>query len=141
MSVRYQFGRWNEFVEECGFKRYQPHLTKLAQENRNKAKRGKRSTNWKGGRQVNQGYIHIWNPDHPNAKNNGYVAEHRMIMSDYLERPLKGVENVHHVNGDRADNRIENLELWTKAQPAGQRVSDKLEWAINFLKEYGYEVN
>lgn len=37
------------------------------------------------------------------------------------------------------DNRIENLELWTTQQPSGQRVEDKINWAINFLKEYGYE--
>lgn len=141
MAVRYQFGRWNEFVEACGFDTYKPYLSELAQQNRNKAKRGKRSTNWKGGRQKNNGYINIWNPEHPNAGKNGYVAEHRMIMSNYLGRPLKREENIHHVDGDRANNDIDNLELWSKAQPAGQRVTDKLEWAINFLKEYGYEVN
>lgn len=44
------------------------------------------------------------------------------------------------VDGDRADNRIENLELWTTQQPSGQRVEDKINWAIKFLKEYGYEI-
>lgn len=60
-------------------------------------------------------------------------------MSEYLGRPLEGHENVHHINGDRADNRIENLELWSTQQPSGQRVEDKINWAIKFLKEYGYE--
>ena len=45
-------------------------------------------------------------------------------------------ENVHHLNGDRADNRIENLELWSKSQPPGQRVKDKLAWARELIEMY-----
>ena len=48
--------------------------------------------------------------------------------------------SVHHKNGDRLDNRMENLELWHKGQPAGQRVEDKIEWCIEFLMFYGYKV-
>lgn len=88
------------------------------------------------GSKTKQGYIDHYVPNHPNANGQGRILEHRLVMSKILGRPLVDDEEVHHKNGVRDDNRPENLELWSKSQPAGQRVSDLIEWAHEILERY-----
>lgn len=70
---------------------------------------------------------------------NEWIQEHRLVMAHQVGRRLEKFENVHHINGEKKDNRLGNLELWTTSQPSGQRVTDKIAWAIELLERYAPE--
>lgn len=78
-----------------------------------------------------RGYVMV--PDSRRA--NGRGLEHRIVMEQMLGRRLERWENVHHINGIRSDNRRENLELWVKPQPAGQRADQLADWIVEHYPE------
>ena len=85
----------------------------------------------KGGGEWSNGYGYI-----VKTTTRGLMMKHRWVMEQHIGRQLFKNETVHHMNGDRKDNRIENLELWSSAHPPGQRVVDKLKWARELIDTY-----
>lgn len=89
---------------------------------------GKNNPNWRGGRSTTYGYILIFSPKHPFAQQK-YVTEHRLVMEKQIGRYLKPEEIVHHINGIRNDNRIENLMLFNNIKEHREFHS----WIFDFI--------
>ena len=67
---------------------------------------------WNGGKYKRDGYVYIYSPNHPYKTKGKYVREHRLIMEKHIKRYLKPIESIHHINGNKSDNRISNLLLF-----------------------------
>lgn len=110
-------------------------------DNERKRRKGTLCHNWSGGRWVNRdGYVMVYITEDDarfvRSSSRKYELEHVLVMSKFLNRKLTQHETVHHINGIRDDNRIENLELWSSSHPSGQRVIDKIQWAKEILSLY-----
>lgn len=74
--------------------------------------RGEKSVNWHGGTHISKdGYKYIYSPYHPYSTKSGYVLEHRLVMEKHIGRFLNKKEVVHHIDTNRLNNSIDNLEL------------------------------
>jgi len=104
--VKHQFCNRKCFAKGIGGKNHY-----LYNNDSRKMPKGSNHWSWKGGRKITDfGYVLIYNPTHPNATRN-YIREHRLVMEKKLGRYLKSTEYIHHKNGIKNDNRLENLQL------------------------------
>jgi hypothetical protein len=97
---------------ECGCGELIPSITRRGYPARFKnghGQKGKLHRNWKGGRYEHKGYVYILKPDHPQADNTGYIPEHRWIYEQYYNVCILPWIEIHHINGVKNDNRIENI--------------------------------
>ena len=107
-EIAKKVGTNRETIRQYLLKRYTPKQKRAIVRKNIKWLKGKDSPNWKGGREVTKdGYIVLW------LSRKEKILEHRKVMEDHLGRKLFRHEVVHHINGNNADNRLENLELTT----------------------------
>jgi len=100
---------------------------------------GANNPQWKGGRLNKQGYIKILKPQHHRADCSGYVWEHVLVWEEFNQKQISKDMIIHHLNGDKKDNRIENLVVMARSEhihqvaPFKERIK-KLESEIARLK-------
>lgn len=89
---------------------------------------GEKNHAWKGGRTIAKcGYVLIRSTKHPFKNRMGYVQEHRLVMENHLGRYLKKEEHVHHINENKLDNRIENLQIVSNSDHGKIHLENRLK--------------
>lgn len=106
-------------------------LSKETKEKISESHKGLNRTNNKWNAHVKNredGYIQVYELEHPYANKDGYVMEHRLVMEEVLGRYIKENEVIHHINRNRKDNRPENLMIFSS-------ISDHMRYHGYFRKK------
>lgn len=109
---------------------------------------GSNNPNWRGGRiKGPEGRIVVYAPGHPGANLFGgsHILEYRLLIEKKIGRHLRSDEIVHHVNGDKHDNRLSNLQVMSRADHArehfiGCRRPDKMKFSDAVVRSARREV-
>lgn len=118
----------------CGGSRYVPGRLLNSGQVKNCGTKKNHPRHPNGTRRTNeQGYVEV-------KTGTKWMFEHRVVMAAFLGRALLPEETVHHKNGQRDDNRLQNLELWASRHPSGQRVNDLRHFAQEILNDYPEDV-
>ena len=138
-TIQGKLGR--EIAEECTVSEpaiyYWLKKFNIKRRTNTETRMGINNPNWKGGKIKHHGYVRILRPNHPRANRDGYVLEHIIIMEELLNRFIKIKEKVHHINGIRDDNRLENLYL-CKDKSEHQKIEHSLSNCLPELIENRY---
>lgn len=98
---------------------------KLSKETREKMAQSKRINGSGHTKKRKDGYIAVYYPMHPKSNKDGYIMQHHLVMEKHIGRYIKDDEVVHHINGIKDDNRIENLKLMTFREHAGLHMKER----------------
>lgn len=128
-----KIGRENELAHStisCWLKKFNIPLRSNSE-----SQKGSKNHNWKNGRIKSSGYWKVKSYDHPRADRDGYVFEHILVMEEKLGRYLTKDERVHHIDGDKSDNKIENLYLCKNSSDHSKLHNQKDKLFFNILKK------
>jgi hypothetical protein len=81
--------------------------------------------NWKGGKAISNGYVNIFVGIEKGKRK--YILEHRLVMEMKIGRSLLDSEIVHHINEIKSDNRIENLQIMSRAEHASHHALERTQ--------------